>query len=435
MKFYEEQIQKFAHGAKKSQKSSDPALLNSNKLLYELEKERMEAQLHVWQTGKPSVEGVNHFGRFFRSMGFEPYSFPGVVDHATGYDEYKAIIERLGFPEKCCERTVAQLAMCEIGDLPKPSIVLNDAHGCDADKFNRRSLPDWFNIPVFFIDVPLNTDDKPNLASLNYIADQLGDFIEWAEEKVPGIKYNKDKHIELMEIDAIGEKYRLEIYQLIKHVPSPIAPQDVFRRRIMMFEPSRYPNTQKGIEFLRTCRDELGERVASGKGPYPEERLRLLWAGQSHELQAYSPYKMLMERRVAIPLVLVGGVPRLIGMRCPPIGEVSEYGVKLSLLQEEARTLDSSYWGGPGKRWVNGTLEAARDIGAHGIIHFLLIGCTPMRGMGSEVAERAEKELGIPTLNVEGRQIDRAYMSQGQFEEILLPFIDKCFDRAGKPRQ
>ncbi len=432
-----EQIETLARRIEEFEKSPDPTVFRSNKLLYELGKERLEAQLEVWRRGRPSVLVESQLSRFFRSMGLEPYNLTGPVDYATAsYGKYKAIIERMGFPEKCCERAVVQMAVCDIGDLPKPDIIFGDGHGCDADhKHTSRSLSDWFTIPMFYIDTPLDEDDKPNLANLNYVVDQLGEFIQWAEKNVPGVKYNEERHIEWLEMDAIGEKYVREIYQLTKHVPCPITPLDVMRKAIIKFRPSYYPNMQKAIEYLQILRDEVGDRVASGKGPYPEERLRLLWAGQSHDLQVVNPAKLLLERKVALPLSFQGNALRFIGLRCAPIGEMSEYGVKLSPLQEEARTMTVSCWGGPGKRWVNGTLDAARDIGAHGIIHWLQIGCTPMFSMGSVVAARAEKELGIPTLNLEGRQMDKEFMSQEQFDETLSVFIDKCFDWAGKPRQ
>src|SRR5574340_1133136 len=109
-KAYKELINEFTCQIKEIKKSPDPILLRSNELLYELEKERLETQIDVWQRGRPSVEGVFFLSRLFRSMGFEPLSFPRIVDRVSDYTEYKAIIERLGFPEKCCERTVTQLA-------------------------------------------------------------------------------------------------------------------------------------------------------------------------------------------------------------------------------------------------------------------------------------------------------------------------------------
>ncbi len=433
MKFLDEQIQRVEGLHKGIEETTDLTVLRSKKLLYELEKEKFEAQRDAMQLGRPTIEAESVHFRFMRSMGFEPHSFSSTVDDSSGWVDCKTILDRLGFPEKYCERTVTGLAICDIGDLPKPDVILSDGGGCDGDRESRRCIGDWFNIPVFYIDVSLNEDDKPDLANLNYITDQLGEFIEWAEKKLPGVKYDKDKHIEMLESDAIGTKYRKEIYQLVKHVPCPLSPKDARHKRLFGLEPSRYPNMQKAIEFLRMSRDELGERVASGQGPYPEERLRLLWAGQFPDSDVLDPGDLLLERKVALPMTLHGTTNRMIGLRCaPPFGEVSEYGIKLSPLQEEARVLDNCSWGGAGKRWVNSTLDLARDIGAHGIINYLLIGCTPMRSMGSVVAERAEKELGIPVLNLEGRKMDKDYMSQERFEKILSFFIDKCFDWAGK---
>ncbi len=438
MKEYEichiKEIEGFARQIKEVEETTDLTVLRSDKLFLELQKEKTEAQLDVWRSGKPSVESFGEVMRFARTMGFEPYQFPANVDETTAYAGYRPMLERMGL-ERCCERAVVQLAMCEIGELPKPHIMINAGIGCDPDKFQRRYIADLFKVPTFFIDAPQNEDDKPNMASLNYYVDQLGECIEWAEKKVPGVKYDEARHLEILEMDAIASKYRREIYQLMKHVPCPIGPLDSRRHKIINCTPSRYPNMKKTLEYLRICRDELGERVASGQGPYPEERLRLLWAGQTPEKRVLDLGKLFLERKIAVPFNVAGGFMRMTGMRCLPVGDVSEYGVKLSPLQEEARLLDGEGWGGPGKRWPNMTLYGARDIGVHGIIHYNTIGCTPMRTMGSVVAIRAEKELGIPTLNIEGRLQDEEYMTQEQFEEILDPFIDKCLEWAGKPRQ
>ncbi len=416
---------------KEYDESPDPTVLRSDKLLDELQKERFELLLDTCQRGKPSVEAEFALGRITRAMGLERYAFPEMVDDARGYAQYKAVLERRGFPEQCCERAIAQVGMFELGELPIPTVMLNENCGCDADAHHRTTLAKMYNIPVFFIDIPLNEDDKPSLESLNYIVDQIWEFIEWAEKKVPGAKYDESILIEQLEMDAIGDKYRREIYDLAKHVPCPVGPLGL-KKRLLHFLPSRYPNMKKGIEYLRTCRDEIGEVVASGKGPYDEERLRLLWSGQIALSEVIDPRKILLERKIAMPVYVGNPIGTMPGIRFQPIGEMSEYGIKLSPIQEAARRADFQFWGGAGKRWSNLTLDVARDIGAQGIIHYLVLGCTPMKSMGAVVADRAEKELGIPTLNIEGRIQDKDYMSQERFEELLLPFINKCFDWAKK---
>lgn len=434
MKFYEQYIQDLARRIKQYEESPDPALLRSNKIYYELWKERAEAELDAWQRGKPMVEG-RHMGRLLRAMGFHWITLAQNADRAKKFSEYQTILERDGFPEKCCDRTVATIAMCHTGDSPLPQLFLNSITECDAHWLVDGAISGWHNVPVLTLDADIDSKDEVNLDSLNYIADQLGEFIEWAEKKIPGVKYDEDRLIEIQEIDAIGCKYLTEIYQLSKHVPCPIVPQDGFTMRR---EPRRYPDMQKANEYLRILRDELGERVAGEKGQCPEERLRFVWASGANQYglnKEVNLWRLLTERKVSMPVRFGGETVRQVGLKYAPYGETSEYGVKLSPLQEEAREFDRSDFGGPGKRWINHLLDVARDLGAHGIVHHLLVGCTPIVGIGGMLAERAEKELGIPVLNLVGRTLDQTFMTQGQFDEILSTFIDKCFDRAGRPRQ
>ncbi|MBI4317229.1 MAG: 2-hydroxyacyl-CoA dehydratase [Chloroflexi bacterium] len=429
-------IQEVARRIKRVEESPGSTLVD--RALLEVTKERLEDQLDAWRQGRPSIDGEGCRSALFRSMGFLPTMYTTTYKFSpSDFRDDIATVEKLGLPaDKLCDKVVTQLAMRSADSAPKPDAILADSHGCDNDhKYYARVQGDLFNIPVFFVDVPLHEDDKVTLTSINYVAEQYGEFIEWAEKTVPGVKYDEDKHIEALEMDAIARSYCRDIYQLLKHVPCPCDPRDALGQWFSQFLPSRFPNMRKAAECIRHFRDQLGERVASGKGPYPEERLRLLWAGMSHDLQVLDPRNLLLERRVALPMVVIGYTKVLNGLRGSLFGEVSEYGVKLSPLQHEASEACASCWGGPGKRWVNDALDVARDLGTHGIIHFQLVGCTPGRGMGSVLAERADKELGIPTLNLEGRYLDRDYMSQERFEEILSTFIDQCFDRAGKPRQ
>ncbi len=434
--FLDQQIKIMARRIKRIEESPDPDLLRSNKLMYELEKERAEHMKDAWQQGK-HFASTRGYECLLRSMGFEWGNFAHMVDRNKRYPELKATLEKLGFPEKCCDRTVATLALVGLSELPKPDICLISSHGCDSHCLTMGTEARYHDVPTFFLDIPLDFEDKVGLNTLNYIADQLGEFIEWAEKKVPGIKYDEGRHREFLDIEAIGEKYLSEIYQLRKKVPCPIAPLDAFRIEV---QPTRYPNMQKVLEYLRISRDELGERVASGKGPLSEERLRLLWAASGPYAQNFNPWRLFKERKVAMPLLMHGNAMKRFGagsgtshaLRSEVLDDVGEYGVKLSPLQVEASDPDRTSWGGPGKRWITAIVDVARDLGAHGIVQFLQVGCTPVHGLGSMLAERAKKELNIPVLNVEGREMDKDYMTQGQFEQILSPFMDKCFSWAGK---
>ncbi len=433
----EELIRVLASHIKDIEGEAGPRAVRSDKLGLELDKERMESLLDAWQQGKPLIDGPS-CRRLLRATGAVLAEYGAATRNAAeSFAECSVIAKGMGFPaDTLCDKVVVELAALGTGGWKKPDLMVADAHACDNDhQLYAVCIADLLNMPVFFIDFPLVQDDKPTLADVNYIADQYGEFIEWAESKVPGLKYDEAMHIEMLEMDAIAEKYMVEIYQLIKHVPTPISPDEALKMDVFRLMPSRYPNMPKVNEYLRVIRDEMGERVASGNGPYPEERLRFLWAGRAHGIKNLSPSKLFLERKVGMPITGRGHrKPPFSTLKGSLIGDVSRFGVKLSPLQEEAGDNILDWWGGAGKRWVNRILDLARDIGAHGIIHHQLIGCTPMITMGAIVAERAEKELGIPTVNFQGRYLDQDFMSQERFDEILSTFIDKSFDQAGKPR-
>ena len=85
-----------------------------------------------------------------------------------------------------------------------------------------------------------------------------------------------------------------------------------------------------------------------------------------------------------------------------------------------------------GETWVNDTLEAARFLKVDGMVYYVQIGCTATASLGRMVAEEGERRLGIPTLLMEGRQLDSKFKSQEECEEELELFVDICLDRKGE---
>ena len=80
---------------------------------------------------------------------------------------------------------------------------------------------------------------------------------------------------------------------------------------------------------------------------------------------------------------------------------------------------------------MNDTLEAARFMKVDGMVYYVQIGCTATAGLGRVVAEEGEKRLGIPTLLMEGRQLDSSFKTQEECEQELEAFMDLCLSRKG----
>lgn len=138
-----------------------------------------------------------------------------------------------------------------------------------------KALTEHFNVPYFVIDDPI----EYNEASIKYVADQLGELIEFAESRIPGVKYDRDKHLELLEAQRIAYTYVHRDWQLRRLVPLPMSVVDSFRSRWNTCQPGSLtqPKRWSICAFVRRkSRSKWAEEWAgrrncghSGYGPHP----------------------------------------------------------------------------------------------------------------------------------------------------------------------
>lgn len=420
MNFYEAEIAKYQRRIKRIEENPDPAKFRSNKILYEIERDLNFARLQVWKEGKPICEGL--LPPLMRAMGFEPMALDICADRSTADRSRFDAIRALGLPDYACDRTVICIDMCMKKELPPPSFIVSHNCSCDPIKLAYNTVGRLFNAPIACLDIGLEATNDTML----YVSDQLGEIIEFAQSRVPGVKYDEDKLIELQTIDRNAYRYLHDIYELRKRVPCPIAGRDAFR---LPLPPSYYPDQAKALEYFRILRDEMQERADKGISAVKEEKLRVLWAVSGPFYT--DPFSLLERRGVSIPWFQFDVAMRWSGVKYPFYGDTTEYGRKLSPLEEEARMMNSLSWGGLAKRWVDDTLFVCHDLRIDAIINFRQIGCTATVGLAKILEDRAERELGIPTLHFEGRQLDPSYFDAVQVSSQLNIFVDSCLRRKG----
>jgi benzoyl-CoA reductase/2-hydroxyglutaryl-CoA dehydratase subunit BcrC/BadD/HgdB len=357
-----------------------------------------------------------------RAMGFEPMALEICADRSMLDKARFDTIRALGLPEYACDRTMVCIDMCLKKELPPPSFIISHNCACDPIKLAYNTVGRLFNAPVAALDFCL----EDNKDSLHYVAEQMSQIIELAEKKVPGAKYDESKLIELQEYDKAAYGYLNEIYQLRKRVPCPIAGRDAFR---MPLAPAFYPDPKKALEYFRIWRDEMQERADKGVGAVAEEKLRVLWAVSGPFFA--DPFSLLEKRGVSIPWFQFDIAMRWSMVKYHTYGDTTEYGRKLSPIEEEARIMNCLSWGSVAKRWVDDTLYVCRDLKIDAIINFKQVGCTATLGLSKILEDCAEKELGIPTMHFEGRQLDPTFFDQAQVNTQLNVFVDSCLRRKG----
>lgn len=400
----------------------DATKIKANKILYELERDLRISQLESWHTGKPPLINSDHLPQLVYALGGIGIDSMGAADRTVLATEYFDVLRAKGFPDDACDRTVVIIAMCVSGDFPPPNFVLSTSMACPMECISPKAIGEYFKVPVFHIDTTLETSEE----ALRYVADQIGECIEYAEATVQNVKFDDERLLYALEIDRIAHECAKEIHELRKRVPCPLSGQDAFRLPRI---PSMYPDPGKAVEYWRVFVDEMKERAEKGYGVLENEKLRFLWVVTGPFY--FNPFSLLAKRGVAVPALQFGMMSRWFGAEYAFFGDETEYGRKLSPLEELARFLNCNTWAGLGDRWVNSTLKMAKELKCDGMVYFLQLGCSASGGIARIVAERAEKELGIPTLLLEGRQLDPFYKSQEESEAELNAFIDLCLSRKG----
>ena len=76
-------------------------------------------------------------------------------------------------------------------------------------------------------------------------------------------------------------------------------------------------------------------------------------------------------------------------------------------------------------------LPFCRDLGLDAIINYNMLGCSATLGLKKLVEERAEKELAIPVLQLEGKQWDADYASEAVINTRLDEFAQMVLGRNG----
>lgn len=422
LKFLEEEAVRYDKRVQKILANPDPTKPKSNYLMYELERDNRLANIEAYKAGKPFATGL-YPPTILKALGLEIWDGVMASDRVSGEQtkRYFEMVQREGLPYQTCDRTVMSIPMITSGDCPKPSFIVNCNWECENIPLCHNFVGKYYDIPTYYLDVPIETSDR----TLEYVADQFAELIEFAERYVPGAKYDEDKLIEMQTWELRWYKAYRDIYELRKRTPCPIAGKEAFREPRW---PTLYHDPSRAVKYIETYRDDLYEMADKGALPVEDEKLRLMWcvSGPFYD----DPFKYLESRGVSVPWWQIGNGSRVGGVGPYGVyGEEREYGRKLTPLEEEARIINQSAWGGLGRRWIDDGLFVCKDLKLDGIVYFRQWGCTVTVGVGKILAEAAEKELGIPTLLVEGRMLDQEVYDAKKFREQLDEFLDLCLEK------
>jgi benzoyl-CoA reductase/2-hydroxyglutaryl-CoA dehydratase subunit BcrC/BadD/HgdB len=354
-------------------------------------------------------------------MGMVPWDAIMAADrtHGQAATNYFEIIGKEGIPEHTCDRCSILLPMLMKGDFPKPQFTAMSNFECIPVYLAHATVSQFMDIPTFNIDLPIKSyKQEHDEEGLAYVTAQMQEMIAYIEKNVPGTKYDEARLIELQEYDRQFLLEFRKLWKLKAIIPCPLSGRESFREIRL---PNMYPDPAKAVEYMRLYVEEVTARVKQGfSAAQPEEKLRFLWsvAGPFYD----DPFSWLEQKGVSIPAAEMTVYNGWFSGREAIWGDPWP-GRKLTPIEEEARQTDF-VWGRKGQYWVDTHIHSCRDLHLDGIIYFLQWGCPASNTIGKLIADAAEKELGIPTVFIEGRMLESSMYDRADFYRRLEEFIE-----------
>jgi benzoyl-CoA reductase subunit B len=237
--------------------------------------------------------------------------------------EYIAEAEKQGHSEDVCTYVKCDIGMLKKGNigptgkkLPKPDLLLLSYTGCFTFMKWFELLRQEYDCPVAMLHVPYQSDGHIHSHHIDYIVQQLKTEVIPQFEQVTGLRYDEDRLREKMKLSAQAEDDFVWVLESAKNKPSPI---DAYFGGVYYIGPmfTAFRGTPEGIEYYRTLRQEVEDRVAkhlgpiTPDGPMEKERFRLVMEGPPNWTSFREFWKMFYEEGavvVASSYTKVGGL-------------------------------------------------------------------------------------------------------------------------------
>ncbi len=192
-------------------------------------------------------------------------------------DNFCQSMERQEYSSEVCGYAKAGLgAMFEKkgpwGSLPKPDVVISFTD-------MRSPRPQWLdvtsrytNVSHFLLDVPHSNSDPQERHFRNFVK-QLKEAVRFLENTL-GLVFSWEKLRETVLLADQASQYYIDILEMLKISPSPLSFRELSGH---IFPLCVLSGTQKAVDFYKSLRDFVADRVINDQGVVKEEKYRLAW--------------------------------------------------------------------------------------------------------------------------------------------------------------
>ena len=341
--------------------------------------------------------------------------------------EYIAVAERLGHSEDVCTYVKSDIGMMKSGNigptgerLPAPSVLLLSYTGCFTFLKWFELLKEEYHCPIVMLHVPYQGDGKITDSMRTYVVEQLRRKVIPLLEEVSGRAYDEDRLKEALSLSAKAEDDLVWVLESAKNRPSPI---DAYFGGVYYIGPifSAFRGTEAAVEYYRSLRSEVAQRIAEGRGPLTpdgeleNERYRVVVEGPPNWTSFREFWKMFADEGavvVASTYTKVGGVYDTGFRHDPthPLESLADYCMgcytNLSLPQRVSMLA----------RYVN-------DYRADGFLINSVKSCNSFSAGQLHILREVENRVGRPGGFIESDLVDPRYFSASNIKNRLESYF------------
>jgi benzoyl-CoA reductase subunit B len=349
--------------------------------------------------------------------------------------EYIAEAEKYGHSEDVCAYVKCDIGMLKKGNigptgkkLPPPDLLLLSYTGCFTFMKWFELLRQEYDCPVAMLHVPYQSDGKIHSHHRDYILQQLRTEVIPKLEQVTGLRYDEERLHEKIKLSSRAEDNFVWVLESAKNIPSPI---DAHFGGVYYVGPmfTAFRGTPEGVEYYRTLREEVEERVAqhlgpiTPDGPLEKERFRLVMEGPPNWTSFREFWKMFYEEGaviVASSYTKVGGLYDRGFRHDPdrPLESLAEYclGCYTNLgLPTRADLLE---------RYV-------RDYHADGFMINSVKSCNSFSVGQLLMLRQLEERTGVPGGFIESDLVDPRYFSAANIKNRIESYLQMLDQKRG----
>ncbi len=347
----------------------------------------------------------------FFALGVVPFfieSVSSVLSSAQAYYDPLDVSAARHYSKDCCTFMRTVVGSMELDLLPTPDFLVGMNFYCDVEPKVADVAASHYGKPHFLIEIPSGGDERERI---EYLAGQIERTMRAMAESM-GRPVDMDQLARVIERSNRARAHFLEAMRLRRSIPSPIRGREMIDNAAII---ANTWGTEGIVEIYRQLADEIRERVRQGMPAVEGERFRILW----RHLRPYFDDEVFdyleLEKKAVVVYEEINHVYW---------DEMDPADPFRSL----ARKVLSNPSIGPMRRWVEKTVQVAKEFRIDGIIAVNQWGCRYLDSP-SQYTKTVLRSEGIPALVLDLDLIDRRNYSEGQARTRIDAFVELLENR------